>query len=70
MYRIKADVAKSTVLTSVLSLWVHDRYPIVRTGDEDEEEGDATASAKTPSGPVTLEKTTRGKFSRPSVPLS
>ena len=43
------------------------RYPVVRTGDEEEEEGEAAAGAK---GPVVVEKTSRGKFSRPAVPLS
>lgn len=49
------------------------KYPVVRTGDEaDEEEGEGgdgnggSSSSSKPQGPTVVEKTLRGKFSRPA----
>ena len=47
------------------------RYPVVREGgeeDEDEENGDVKAPTK--AAVTVVEKTGRGKFSRPNPPLS
>jgi hypothetical protein len=43
------------------------RFPVVRTGDEGDEDGDGeNGGAGKPKGPTVVEKTPRGKFSRPA----
>lgn len=46
------------------------KFPVVRTGDEGDEEGEGAdggnGGSSKPQGPTVVEKTPRGKFSRPA----
>jgi len=63
-------VLKSLIDGSKTWEWIMSRYPIAREGgeEEDEENGDVKTPAKVPL--TVVEKTSRGKFSRPNPALS